>query len=198
MLPAMMRAAALLLCSLFPLACDSGSKAKLEALEARVAALEAGASKTGERIEPLEALPQQLAAQQQSATTIKNEQASLAGRLARAEESIAALKSSATPATPPGTPTTPATTLGTEGGGGAEAWPTIGVPECDEYISKYVRCISDKIPEAARSSMIDAMKQAAQAWKEAAEGPAKDSLGAACKTALEAARDATKSMGCVW
>ncbi|MBX7084332.1 MAG: hypothetical protein K1X88_34315 [Nannocystaceae bacterium] len=191
----MPRTVALLLCSLLPLACDSESKAKLEALEARVAALESGASKTGERITPLEALPQQLAAQQQSATTIKNEQASLGGRLARAEESIAALKSSATAS--PTTPTTPPTTLGTEGGT-AEGWPSVGVPECDEYITKYARCISDKLPESSRGAMLDAMKQAAEAWKEAAAGPAKDSLADACKAALDAARDATKAMGCVW
>jgi len=82
-----------------------------------------------------------------------------------------------------------------EGGGGGDK---IGVPECDEYIEKYSKCINDKMPEASRQQMKDAMDQSAKAWKEAAAGPGKDSLAAGCKAALDAAKQATASMGCEW
>jgi hypothetical protein len=74
----------------------------------------------------------------------------------------------------------------------------IGIPECDEYLTRYAKCIEDKLPEAAKSQMNDAMAQTAKAWQEAAAGPAKDGLGPACKAALDAAKQATASMGCEW
>jgi hypothetical protein len=74
----------------------------------------------------------------------------------------------------------------------------IGVPECDEYIEKYAKCIMEKVPEPARPRMKEAMELSAKAWREAASGPAKDGVAATCKTALEAARQATESLGCDW
>jgi hypothetical protein len=82
-----------------------------------------------------------------------------------------------------------------EGGGGADK---IGVAECDEYIEKYTKCIDTKMPEASRQQMKDAMTQSAKAWKDAAAGPGKDALATSCKTALDAAKQATASMGCEW
>jgi hypothetical protein len=82
-----------------------------------------------------------------------------------------------------------------EGGGGGDK---IGIPECDEYIEKYTKCIQDKMPEASRQQMKDAMDQSVKAWKEAAAGPAKDGLATSCKAALDAAKQATSSMGCEW
>ncbi len=89
----------------------------------------------------------------------------------------------------------PAADGGGAGGGGGDK---IGIAECDEYIEKYTKCISDKVPEAARQQMKDAMDQSTKAWKEAAAGPAKDGLATACKAALDAAKQATASMGCEW
>jgi hypothetical protein len=80
---------------------------------------------------------------------------------------------------------------------GTSKW-NIGVPACDEYINRYVKCIEDKVPEAARSQMMDAMEQSAKAWKEAAQGPGADGLATACRAALDAAKQATASMGCEW
>ena len=72
----------------------------------------------------------------------------------------------------------------------------IGVPECDRYIESYRRCIMSKVPPAARAQMIEAMDQSAEAWAEAANGPARDGLATACAAAYKAAADATSSMGC--
>ncbi len=74
----------------------------------------------------------------------------------------------------------------------------IGIPECDEYIAKYMRCIADKVPESARQPMNDAMTATIQAWREAANGPAREGLAASCKAAGEAAAAATTAMGCSW
>jgi hypothetical protein len=74
----------------------------------------------------------------------------------------------------------------------------IGIAECDEYVEKYSKCIQEKVPEASRKSMADAMDQSVKAWKEAASGPGKAGLASACKSALDAAKQATSSMGCTW
>jgi len=74
----------------------------------------------------------------------------------------------------------------------------IGIAACDEYIEKFTRCIQAKVPEAARTQMMEAMKQSVAAWKEAAASPAKDALEPACKAALDAAKQATAAMGCEW
>jgi hypothetical protein len=73
----------------------------------------------------------------------------------------------------------------------------IGVPECDEYIRAYVRCIDEKVPESSRGSMVDAMNVTVKAWSDAAKtNPT--GLAEACSNAMEAARHATKQMGCTW
>ena len=82
-----------------------------------------------------------------------------------------------------------------EGGGGGDK---IGVPECDEYIEKYSKCIGEKVPEAGRAAMKDAMDATVKAWKDAAAAGGKDSLATGCKAALDAAKQATASMGCTW
>lgn len=74
----------------------------------------------------------------------------------------------------------------------------IGIPDCDEYLVRYTRCIEAKVPDAARPQLRDAMEQTAKAWKEASLGPAKDGLASACRAALDAAKQATASMGCEW
>ena len=54
----------------------------------------------------------------------------------------------------------------------------------------------DKMPESARQSTLRALEQSAEAWKSAAEGPARDTLEETCQSALEAAGKAFKSLGC--
>jgi hypothetical protein len=77
-------------------------------------------------------------------------------------------------------------------------WGLVGVATCDEYLTKYHRCIQEHAPEAARQPMLDAMKQTAEAWREAARGPAGEGLDTACRAALDAVKQATSSMGCEW
>ncbi len=89
----------------------------------------------------------------------------------------------------PGTTTTTTETTST-----AEK---IGVPECDEFITKYDACVSSKVPEMARAQYQTALKQWRESWKKLAENPqTKGSLAAACKQAREQQESALKMYGC--
>src|ERR1700682_4919246 len=47
----------------------------------------------------------------------------------------------------------------------------IGVPECDEFITKYEACTS-KVPEAARAQYKSSVEQLRASWKKLAANPA--------------------------
>ena len=75
----------------------------------------------------------------------------------------------------------------------------IGVPECDDFITKYDACVSSKVPEAARAQYKSAVAQWRTSWKKLAENPAtKGTLAAACKQAAAQQAAALKSYGCAW
>ena len=72
-----------------------------------------------------------------------------------------------------------------------------GVPECDDYISKYLACIDGKVPEAGRAMARQSLDQTKAAWKQAAATPAgKASLATGCKAATDAARTSMAAYGC--
>src|SRR5688500_3639629 len=86
-------------------------------------------------------------------------------------------------------------TEGTAAASGGE----IGVPECDEYLKKYEKCVTEKVPEAARPQMKQSVETMRTSWKQAASNPAsKAALGQGCKQALETAKTAMGSYGCEW
>lgn len=75
----------------------------------------------------------------------------------------------------------------------------IGVPECDDFITKYEACVTGKVPEVARAQYQSAIKQWKDSWKKLAENPqTKGTLAAACKQARETQETALKSYGCSW
>ncbi|HSX60847.1 MAG TPA: hypothetical protein VLF18_11660 [Tahibacter sp.] len=89
----------------------------------------------------------------------------------------------AAPATPP--PTTTA------------AVDSVGVPECDNYITKYMACVSGKVPEASRAQLQASLDQMRTAWKQAAATDAgKASLAQACTAANDAAKSSMSAFGC--
>lgn len=82
-------------------------------------------------------------------------------------------------------------------GSEAAAANSVGVPECDEYITKYEKCLDEKVPEASRAPMKDAFAKTRESWKKMAENEAtKAGLTQACKQAMEAAKTSMKAMGC--
>jgi len=75
----------------------------------------------------------------------------------------------------------------------------IGVPECDDFLTKYDACVSGKVPEAARAQYKSAIDQWRSSWKKLADNPAtKGSLAAACKQAATQQEAALKQYGCTW
>lgn len=74
-----------------------------------------------------------------------------------------------------------------------------GVPECDDYLTKYLTCIDTKVPEAARASVRQSVELTKAAWKQAASTPeGKAGLAMGCKQATEAARTAMTAYGCTF
>ena len=74
----------------------------------------------------------------------------------------------------------------------------IGVPECDEYITKVEACLA-KAPAAAQASIKASMDTLRTSWKTAAANPqTKAALGQGCRTALDQAKTTYASYGCSW
>jgi len=97
-------------------------------------------------------------------------------------------------APPPTTPPPAATPAPAET---AVAVDSIGVPECDNYITKYLACVSGKVPEASRAQLQASLDQMRQAWKQAAATPdGKASLAQACVAASDAAKSSMSAFGC--
>lgn len=72
-----------------------------------------------------------------------------------------------------------------------------GVPECDDYMTKYLACIDSKVPEAARAAVRQGVEQTKASWTQAAQTPqGKEGLAMACKQATEAAKAAMSAYGC--
>lgn len=76
---------------------------------------------------------------------------------------------------------------------------SIGVPECDEYVTKYESCINQHVPEAQRAQMRATFEQARNGYKQAASTPqGKAALAQQCKQAMDMAKQATTAYGCQW
>ena len=95
--------------------------------------------------------------------------------------------SSPTTTTSPTTTSSPTTTAAGE---------KIGVPECDDYLSKLEACLG-KLPAAAKAQYEKSLEQNRKAWHDAASTPqGKASLATGCKAATDAIRQPMKGLGC--
>jgi hypothetical protein len=93
----------------------------------------------------------------------------------------------------------PAAAAAPEAPAAAPAADSIGVPECDTYVTKYMACIGDKVPEAARTQYKAAFDQAIAAWKQVAATPeGRAGLATACSQAQAAAAQAMTAYGCTF
>lgn len=73
----------------------------------------------------------------------------------------------------------------------------IGIPECDDFITKYDACVAGKVPEAQRAQYQTALKQWRDTWRELAKNSlTKSTLAAACKQAAEQAKTSMKEYNC--
>ncbi len=91
----------------------------------------------------------------------------------------------------------PAQTANAAASPAAQAAGSIGVPECDTYMTKYRECIESKVPDSAKATVRQSLDQATAAWKQAAATPeGRTGLAQACKQATDAARMAMQAYGC--
>ena len=73
----------------------------------------------------------------------------------------------------------------------------IGIPECDNYLTKYEACVSGKVPDAARAQYKTSLEQTRKSWREMAANPqTKASLAKACQMATDQAKQTFKMFGC--
>ncbi len=73
-----------------------------------------------------------------------------------------------------------------------------GVAECDEYMKRYISCIS-RMPAAAQNAARTTLDQTRDAWKRTASTEAgKTALASSCSAATETARAAMTAYGCSW
>jgi hypothetical protein len=73
----------------------------------------------------------------------------------------------------------------------------VGVPECDEFIRAYAKCIDEKMPEPARKDLREALQEAADVFKEAAKIPgARSTLPKTCAEASKDVAETTAELGC--
>ena len=73
----------------------------------------------------------------------------------------------------------------------------VGVPACDNYLSKYEACMTAKVPEAALAQLNSALEQTRKSWRQSAKNPRnRASLASACKMATDQARIAMKAYNC--
>ena len=72
-----------------------------------------------------------------------------------------------------------------------------GVPECDDYLKKYLACIDSKMPEAGRAMARQTLDQTKASWKQAASTPeGKSGLVMGCKAATDSAKTSMAAYGC--
>ena len=95
-----------------------------------------------------------------------------------------------TTSSPATTTSSPATTTTTSSGD------KVGVPECDEYLTKMEACLS-KLPAVAKDQYEKSFEQTRTAWRNAASTPqGKASLAQACKAMTDQMKTSMKSYNC--
>lgn len=73
----------------------------------------------------------------------------------------------------------------------------IGVPSCDEFLTKYEACLSGKVPPAQKSLFQGQIDQLRNGWSSLAKNPqTKATLESACKTSAEQMKATVASYGC--
>ena len=73
----------------------------------------------------------------------------------------------------------------------------VGIPECDDYLTKYEACVSGKVPEAARAQYKTSLEQTRKSWREMAANPqTKAGLAKACQMATDQAKQTFSMFGC--
>ncbi len=68
-----------------------------------------------------------------------------------------------------------------------------GVAECDQYLTKVMACVEDKIPAAQRDMVKKSMEDSKASWAAVTD---KAALAKTCKDAMTQAKTSYAAMGC--
>ncbi|HWS25526.1 MAG TPA: hypothetical protein VN259_03035 [Xanthomonadales bacterium] len=72
-----------------------------------------------------------------------------------------------------------------------------GVADCDQFLSAYEQCLSEKVPEQARAQLKTGIDQWRSAWRDMANNAAtKDALPQICQQARASSKPALDAYGC--
>jgi len=98
---------------------------------------------------------------------------------------------------PPANP--PTTAAASTSAAASVAAGDFGVPECDQFMKKYLACVESKVPEAGRAILKQSFEQQKAAWKQAASTPeGRSGLAMGCKAAEEQTKLSLASYNCTW
>ncbi len=87
----------------------------------------------------------------------------------------------------------------TESTAAAASGDSTGVPECDEFLTKYDACVKANVPEAARPQIQQSIDTMRTTYKQSAQNPvAKAGLAQGCTQALEQTKTAMAQYNCTW
>jgi hypothetical protein len=82
--------------------------------------------------------------------------------------------------------------------GSAATASAVGVPECDDYLTKFQQCVA-KAPADRKQALEQNLERTRTAWKGLAANPgAKPGLPQTCTLALQTARTTLKQLDCSW
>jgi hypothetical protein len=113
----------------------------------------------------------------------------LTGACAKSETPVAAAAAPTTPAV-----TTPAVTTAATSSTAASV---TGIAECDQFLSAYEQCVSEKMPEQARAQMQTGLDQWKKSWHDMANNAStKDMLPQMCQQARDSSKPALQAYGC--
>ncbi|MCA9652626.1 MAG: hypothetical protein KC501_22100 [Myxococcales bacterium] len=180
----MVRPRALGPCLLLLLACDRETDETIAKLQERVASLDQALDEGTKTCETnTSAASERVGRLETQVASLEADKVALSQKAMELEEEVAGLQAKLESLS---------LELATKGGGALpeEGARTIGVPECDSYLSYFSECIDEKLPEAARESSREALDSTIDAWKEAAGTPeGREALATACKTARDTMKE---------
>ena len=75
----------------------------------------------------------------------------------------------------------------------------LGIPTCDEYLSKVGRCISEHAPDDKKKALELNLQRTRASWTSLASNPGtRPSLGQTCELALTSTKASFASLSCTW
>jgi len=75
----------------------------------------------------------------------------------------------------------------------------IGVPSCDDFLTKYEACINNNVPAAQKSMVQGQIDQMRKSWMDLAKNPqTKPALDSACKQSAEQMKASAAAYKCTF